>query len=140
MNHKHKWIMDSDNLHYYCKICNKTKFIDFQDKIGHLVFYYLILLLGVLLVLDVISTFWAFTLGGVESNILLVYLSKGLGTSLEFIIGLSHSLALILLYFIMKTEGNKIKVPRTTILFLIIVNLLYIKVVGFNFYQIIMVI
>lgn len=93
---------------------------------------YWIGIIGVLLILDIITTYLALSIGGTEMNPILNNISDLLGVSIEYIIGISHIFALTSLFFIVKRIPNNL----SSFIFIFIIAVFYIYIVSHNIQQI----
>jgi len=90
-----------------------------------------------LLILDVITTFIAFSYGGIEQNVILLWLSIILNISIKSVVILTHIIAIFILIGIKKYYKKKDEVKKDILLYSIIVMLIYFIVVTSNIIQII---
>jgi hypothetical protein len=93
---------------------------------------YWIGIIGILLIINLLSTYTAFILGGVELNPFLNYLSEELVVPIEYIVGFSHIFALSALFFIVKRVPNNL----ISFIFIYVIAVFYIFIVYNNIHQI----
>ena len=96
-----------------------------------LILYFII----IFLVLDVITTLIGLSLGGVELNPILIYLTAITNLSLELIVILTHIIAII--YILLVIKFIKLKESKINLILCSGVLLLYVIVVHLNALQIV---
>lgn len=111
------------------------EYMNKQEKIKSLNY---IMLLGIFLVLDVITTFWAFALGGVEQNPFLLWIGSVTALSIVEVVGVTHIIALIFLIFISRHIADKEKVSKLTKHLIFGVTLVYLLVILNNLIQLLL--
>jgi len=97
---------------------------------------YLILILTILMIIDLITTLYALSVGGTELNPFLLYLSQF--TTISEVVLITKALSFIVLLIIVKSiKYMQLKTIKFLFYGLVLLNLLYLIVVSSNTLQII---